>query len=158
MKILSLLFLGLAVSGWLAIGPGLHASSPHDWSVSSPDHGQTFAFGSEKNRAWMARGRDRHLALALNFTNDPYVDVDNPRRYDNFIFNFPQVTQGKDGHTFYYRAAEGRPVPVAVRQPGFLGFEQVRLLPNAFLMIDQPHGYLSLSLLLRDAPFTASSD
>ena len=59
-------------------------------------------------------GHDRHLAVLIDFTNDPYVDNDNPRQYDNFTFDFPQIKLGADGHTFYYLTPEGRSLPVAV--------------------------------------------
>jgi hypothetical protein len=125
-----------------------HAYTRHFWSVTSPDHEQTFAYGTEKNRAWAERGRDRHLAVRLGFTNDPYVDRDNPRRYDNFIFSFPGVTVGRDGRTFYYHASDGRSIPVAENRPDFLGINEIHLLPNASLIVNQVHGYLSLSLLI----------
>jgi hypothetical protein len=120
------------------------------WNIASPDHEQTFAYGSEQNRIWTERGRDRHLVVLLNFTNDPFVDRQNPRQYDNFTFSFPGVTLGRDGHTFYYRASDGRKIPVATRQPDFLGINEIHLLPNASLVVDLPHGYLSLSLAVQD--------
>ena len=128
---------GLWLGGWTWA-----AASPT--YVTSPDHAQTFAFGSEQNRAWTTQGR--HLALVLNFTNEPYVDSINPRCYDNFIFNFPRVTLGSDDRTFYYRTGEGRSIPVAVKQPGFLGMDEIRLLPGSRLMVEKPHGYLTAVL------------
>ena len=77
-------------------------ASAHLVVVSSPTHGQTFAYGSEQHQAWCARGPDRHLALTTEFTNDPYVDRNNPRQFDDFIFDFPDVRLGADGRTFYY--------------------------------------------------------
>jgi len=156
MKRFSPLFLGLAMGAWLLITSSAQADTRHFWRVPSPDHEQTFAYGSEQSRVWAERGRDRHLAVLLHFTNDPYVDGTNPRRYDNFIFSFPGVTLGKDGHTFYYHAPEGRSIPVAVKRPGFLGINEIRLLPNASLLIDKPHGYLSLSLAVQDHADTAA--
>jgi len=145
-------FLGLALGASLCIAPPARASGPHFWRVDSPDHGQTFAYGSERNRAWLMLGRDRHLALVMNLTNDPYVDIDNPRQYDDFIFSFPGVTAGKDGRTFYYHTADGRSVPVAVKRPGFLGIDEIRLLAKASLIVESPHGYLSLALIVQDVP------
>jgi hypothetical protein len=141
--------LGLAIAcAWLFVGTSARAGSPHVWQVSSPNHEQTFAYGTERNRVWTERGRDRHLAVMLSFTNDPYVDSLNPRRYDKFTFSFPKVTLDKDGHTFSYRAPDGRSVPVADKRTGFLGTDEVRLLPNAFLIVNGPHGYLSLALAI----------
>jgi hypothetical protein len=151
--------LGLAVVGaWLFITPSAQAHTWHFWRVASPDHEQTFAYGSETNRVWAERGRDRHLALLLDFTNDPYVDSDNPRRYDNFIFAFPDVTLGKDGRTFYYHPSDGRSIPVASKRPDFFGVNEIHLLPNASLIVDKPHGYLSLSLVIQDHAIFAESN
>jgi hypothetical protein len=138
------------VCAWLLIGASAHADSQHFWSVASPDHEQTFAYGTEQRRAWAAQGRDSHLVLLLDFTNDPYVDDDNPRRYDNFTFAFPNVALGKDGHTFFYHAPDGRPIPVASKRPGFLGIDEIKLLPNTCLRVTKPHGYLTVSLLIQD--------
>lgn len=151
MKKFSAVFLGLAVIGaWLFIVPSAQASNQHFWRVPSQDHEQTFTYGSETNRVLAERGSDKHLAVLLNFTNDPYVDRQNPRQYDNFTFSFPGVTLGKDGHTFYYHASNGRSIPVASKRPDFLGVNEVHLLPNASLIIMKPHGYLSLILEIQD--------
>jgi hypothetical protein len=120
------------------------------WRITSPDHEQTFAYGTEQRRVWTERGSDRHLVLLLNFTNDPYVDQDYPRRYDNFAFSFPSVRLGKDGRTFYYRTPGGRSIPVATKRPDFLGIDEIKLLSNADLEVAKPHGYLTLSLALDD--------
>jgi hypothetical protein len=124
------------------------ADTPHFYRVASPDHEQTFAFGTETNRVWAVRGADRYLAVLLNFTNDPYVDRLNPRQYDNFTFGFPAVTLDKDRRTFTYRTPNGRIIPVAEKRPGFLRLEEIRLLPNATLIVRSPHGYLSLVLVI----------
>jgi hypothetical protein len=88
-----------------------------------------------------------HLAIAMNFTNDPHVDIVNPRQYDDFIFDFPDVVLGRNGRTFYYQPpGSAHPVAVAERSRGFLG-DEVRLLPSAQLLVRAPHGYLSLILL-----------
>ncbi len=143
---------------WLAIGLGalgLLATAtklPADMLVASPDHGQTWALGTETRRVWGQNGR--HLVLYLDFTNDPYVDRENPRQYDYFIFTFPQVRLGASGHVFYCRQ-DGRSVPVAVKAPDVLGVTEVHLLPNAQLLIAHPHGYLSLALQVRDGDVAA---
>ena len=116
------------------------------YRVISPDHGETFAYGMEQNRVLAERGPDRHLVLLLNYTNDPFVDRDNPRQYDNFTFSFPGVTRARDGHTFTYRTPKGRIIPVADKHPGFLGIDQIRLLPNAVLIVRKPHGYVTVIL------------
>lgn len=155
MKRFSPAVLGLALVAWLSIATSAQAYTRHFWRVASPDHEQTFAYGSETKRVWAAWGHDRHLVLLLNFTNDPYVDRQNPRQYDNFTFSFPNVTLGKDGRTFYYHTSDGRSVPVARKSPDFLGVDEIHLLPNASLVVEKPHGYLSLFLDVQDRVDTA---
>src|ERR1700677_2241580 len=112
----------------------------HFYRVESPDHGQTFAYGSERHRAWIEQGQDHHLALSMELTNDPYVDSINPRQYDSFIFSFPSVRLGKDGRTYYFRDETGHMVAVAERYSDFLGITEIRLLPNADLNVVKTHG------------------
>ena len=126
------------------------AAEQHFWRVQSPDHEQTFAYGTEQNRIWKQWGRDNHLALLLNYTNDPFVDRVNPRQYDNFRFDFPQVTLGRDGRIFYYRIPNGRAIPVAKKSPDFFGVDEVHLLPNAGVIVDKPHGYITVTIEVED--------
>jgi hypothetical protein len=151
-----LLYLVMAIL--LIAGYPAEAHARHIWRVTSPEHEQTFTYGSEQTRVWVTRGGNSHLALLLNFTNDPYVDRNNPREYDNFIFNFPDITLGADGHTFYYRTSDGRSLPVAAKRSGFLGIEEIKLLNTSYLEVKKPHGYLTLKLVIQDHPFPADSD
>jgi hypothetical protein len=126
------------------------AYAPHVWYVTSPDHGQTFAYGTESHRAWSSHRNPRHLLLFLDYTNDPFVDRSDPREYDNFSFDFPEVKLQPDGRTFSYRAPDGRAVPVALKSPGFLGIEEIKLLPTSKLIIEKSHGYLTLTLVIEE--------
>jgi hypothetical protein len=130
--------------------PFAEAYQQHSWEIRSPDHEQTFAYGMEQNRVWKQWGRNNHLALLLSYTNDPFVDRTNPRQYDNFRFDFPQVTLGRDGHFFFYRTPDGRSVPVAKKSPDFLGVDEVSLLPNADVVVDKPHGYITVTIEVQD--------
>jgi hypothetical protein len=150
MKTCTPVFFGLVLGVCLSFAPFVHAGSSRFYRVPSPDHEQTFSYGSESNRVWAQWGSDHHLALLLNFTNDPFVDRQNPRQYDNFVFSFPDVKLGRDGHTFYYHAPDGRTIPVAGKRPDFLGINEIKLLPNAEVIIEKPHGYLSLTLEIQD--------
>jgi len=127
------------------------ADEHHVYRVASPDHEQTFAYGTEQGRSWMQRSRT--LVAIMKFTNDPFVDRNNPRQYDMFFFSFPQVVLDRDGHLFYYRTPKGREIPVAAKTSGFLGIPEIKLLPNAELVVRKPHGYLSLSLEIVDPGF-----
>ena len=125
------------------------------WEVTSPDRGQTFAYGSERQEEWIAKGH--HLAVALNFTNDPYVDQDSPRQEDAFLFNFSSVRLGPDGRTFYYHSPSGETVPVAIKGSGFLGTE-LRLLPSSSLSVRKSHGLLTLTLFISTSSSAITDD
>lgn len=144
--------LWLAACLWLLGSLDVQASDRHVWSITSPDHEQTFTYGTEQSRVWATRGHDRHLAVLLNFTNDPYVGWSEPRQYDNFTFNFPSVTMGKDGRTYYFHAPNGRAIPVATKWNDFFGVDETKLLPNAKLVVEKPHGYLTLTIVVMDLP------
>jgi hypothetical protein len=136
--------LALSIAGLMLLALPYPRAQAEAWAITSPNHEQTFAYGTESRREWSARGN--HLVLFIDYTNDPFVDRDNPRQYDSFSFDFPQIRLERDGRTFSYRAPDGRLVPVARRQPGFLGIEEIRLLPESDLLIIAPHGYLTLTL------------
>lgn len=123
---------------------------PQYWPIVSPDHEQTFAYGMETSRVWRQWGRDNHLAVLLSYTNDPFVDWNNPRQYDNFRFAFPNIKLGPDGETFYYHAPNGTLAPVAKKRKDFFGVTEVKLLPNAELKIYKPHGYITLVLIVEN--------
>jgi len=157
MKKLIALLLVMGLGVWGAIFPAA-ASTRHIWKVSSPDHGQTFAYGTEQSRVWASRGKDKHLALLLDFTNDPFVDRNNPRQYDDFTFHFPDVKLGPDGRTFFYHTSEGRSVPVAARRPDLFGIDEIKLLDSSYLVVKKPHGYVSLTLIVQDHPFPVAPE
>jgi hypothetical protein len=129
-----------------AILTPVHASIPggNFWRVASPDHEQTWAYGTETGRVW--KNWHGHLALLLHYTNDPFVDRQNPRQYDDFRFDFPSIRLGPDGRTFSYHPPGGHAVDVATLRPGFLGIDEVRLLPGANVIVQAPHGSITVVL------------
>ena len=142
--------LALAALAVLALSSVSARAGDHFWPLVSPDHGQTFAYGSEINRSWNQRGN--HLIVYLTLTNDPFVDRQNPRQTDIFEFSFPRVRIGADGKTFYFRTPGGKMIPVAEWHSGFLGIRQLNLTPYALLQVFKPHGYLTLVLVVSDRP------
>jgi len=148
----------MLVAALLLAGLPLRADNSRFWTVTSPNHGQTYAYGSEQHQAWAALGNPPHLALYTTFTNDPYIEGSAARRYDYFTFNFPQVTLGPDERTFYYHPSGGRPIPVAIKRRDFFGIFEIRLLRNSSLVVNKSHGYLTFSLLIWDRPPVDDSD
>jgi len=154
------LFLFLAIFAWVTmfgVVNSLQAATQHVWYLTSPDHGQTYAYGSETNRVWTERGPDHHLALYSTFSNEPFAQGGN-RRYDYFTFNFPHVTLGSDGVTFFYHSTNKISLVVAARQHGFLGVTEINLLPTSYLVVKKVHGYLTLTLVVSDRPFEPNPD
>ena len=137
----------LVLGTWLALAAPASAKDYY-WKLVSPDHEQTYAYGTETNRVW--RNWNGHLALLLTFTNDPFVDRQNPRQWDNFRFDFPNVRIGADGRTFFYHTSDGRRIEVATVKHDFLGFDEVRLLPNTSAVVSRPHGYITVYLNVLD--------
>lgn len=137
----------LVVGAWIAFAPPALAKN-YFWQLTSPDHGQTWAYGTENNRAWKLWGG--HLALLVTYTNDPFVDWQNPRQWETFRFDFPRVRIGSDGRTFHYHTADGRSIAVAAIRPGFLGIKEVKLLPNANAVVNTRGGYLTAYLNVFD--------
>ena len=133
-----------------AFGSGTPArASQHIWYVTSPDHGQTYAYGSEQSRVWKMLGARDHLAVYMTFSNNPFAEGSN-QRFDTFTFNFLQVRLGPGGNTFFYQASNGLNLPVAARRHGFFGIVEIKLLPTAFLEVKKRHGYLTLTLIVGD--------
>jgi hypothetical protein len=132
----------------LALIFGAGPVQAHLWEVTSPDQRQTFAYGSERHRQWIARGN--HLGIVMHFTNDPYVDQVNFRQYDDFDFEFPNITRATDGRTFFYHPRGHQPVAVATAHAGLFG-TGVTLLPSSCLAVQKIHGLLTLTLIVSDS-------
>jgi hypothetical protein len=137
------------LAGVIVMTP-LHATQ-HLWRLTSPNHGQTYAYGSEQSHTWKMWPPDNHLALCATFDNNPFAEGSN-QRFDNFLFHFPEVKLGSDGETFFYRPSKGLALPVAARRRGLLGITEIKLLPTAFLQVRKVHGYLTLTLIVGDRP------
>ncbi len=152
MKAFTSLLLGFLLTPIL-LSPARAAEHPA--TIISPDHDQTFAYGSVRHQAWIEEPNGS-LALSITFTNDPYVDRVNQREYDDFTLRLPDVRLGPDLRTFYYHPAEGDPIAVAIKSPDFLGVEEIQLLPTSHVVVLKPHGYLTLMLRVNDAPLTES--
>jgi hypothetical protein len=113
-----------------------------EWLIPSANSEQTFAYGSERHRQWIVR--NGHLALVMEFTNDPYVDKIETRQFDDFEFEFPNVRRGFDGKTFYFRPNHQTAIPVASIRPG-LG---LTLLPTSSVIVQKVHGLITILLVV----------
>ena len=133
--------LGLALLNFAALQPWAHESL---WLVPSSNHEQTFAYGSERHNQWV--NRHGHLALVIEFTNDPYVDRINPRQYDDFEFEFPSIRLGADHQTFYYYPPHRDRVAVAVNKGILRG---IILVPTSSMTIQKVHGMVTIFLMVR---------
>jgi hypothetical protein len=119
------------------------------WLLVSPDHDQSFAYGSEMSRQWV-ESPPGTLALTMVFTNDPHVDQVKPRQYLDFIFHFPQLHLDRKSQIFFYTAPDRRSIPVARINGGFLGFKAIDLLPLCRVEVKAHRGFLTVILLVQD--------
>jgi hypothetical protein len=150
------LLIALACMATCTLSTPLRATQ-HIWYVTSPDHGQTYAYGSEVSRQWAVRGARQHLTLLTTYDNEPWAMGGNIRR-DDFVFNFPNVVLGPDGETFFYKTSKGLSLVVAAKRHGFLGISEIKLLPTAFLAVKKVHGYLTMTLIIGDRPLEEDPD
>jgi hypothetical protein len=81
-------------------------------TVTSPDHPQTFAYGS---MIWHQLYLDAagELAARITFSNLPYVGDDEPRSDEPFDFRFPGVRFDSARRTFLARGSRRELIPVA---------------------------------------------
>ncbi len=119
-----------------------HAEEGH-WVVPSSNQEQTYAYGSESHHQWI--NRSGHLALYVEFTNDPYVDRINTRQYDDFEFEFPSIRLGADGRTFYLRPFHEAAVPVAAKRSG----QGIGLLASSLMTVRKVHGIVTIILSIK---------
>jgi hypothetical protein len=80
--------------------------------ITSPDHAQTFAYGS---MIWHQLYLDAagELAARITFSNLPYVGDGEPRCDEPFDFRFPGVRFDSARRTFLARGSRSELIPVA---------------------------------------------
>jgi hypothetical protein len=118
-------------------------------SVTSPDHAQTFAYGS---MIWHQLYVERNeLVVRITFSNLPYYDDDQLRRDESFDFSFPTVRLDSGRRTFVARTGHDELIPVARFREG-LACRWVDLAPGAKMYLVKDHGRVTATLTATKYP------
>jgi hypothetical protein len=124
-------------------------------STVSPDHHQTFAYGSIIGHQLYLERSGRGLAARITFSNWPYDSGDEPRRDESFEFRFPGIKYDATQRTFFVSGRGGQPIPVA-RFHRDLFCNSVDLAPGAKIYLLKHSGRVTAILTATDHPRAGS--
>ena len=82
-------------------------------SVVSPNHAQTYAYGSVTWRQLYLERTHGELAARITFSNVPFADSSDPPREEPFDFRFPGIRVDRARHAFVTQGRRGESIPVA---------------------------------------------
>lgn len=124
-------------------------------SIKSPDHAQTFAYGSMISHQLYAGGTTGELGARITFSNLPYYDDDQPRGDEAFDFHFPGVQLDRARGTLFVRSRHGEMIPVARSHEGLL-CRWIDLAPSAKIYLLKEHGRVTAVLTATSYPRVGS--
>jgi len=120
-------------------------------SVTSPNHSQTFAYGSMISHQLCRGGTAGELVARITFSNLPYYDDDQPRRDESFDFYFPNVQLNSARQTFSARSRRGKLIPVARYREG-MACGWIDLVPGAKIYLLKESGRVTATLTATSYP------
>jgi hypothetical protein len=113
-------------------------------SITSPDVGSTFVFGTLKGRQLYWNKRDKMLMARVTYTDADLLDV-NTAQDDTMEFRLPGVAFDESRGIFSATTAKGEVIPVAhIKRTLFI--KTIEILPNARVRIIRDHGSVSVIL------------
>ncbi len=125
-------------------------------SITSPDAGTTFAFGTIKSRALVWNKKEKMLSAQITFV-DTEVDGQLQNSEDIHRFRLPGVTFDEARGLFLATSPQGELIPVA-RMKKELFFPTIQVLPNAVVRVEHRRGNLAVVLeAIRPDPAVQSS-
>jgi len=124
-------------------------TAQHAFLVESPDRSPVAVGGPQAKRSWLMQGKDKHLAVAISRSHGAETTV---------TFNFPQITLGKDGVTFFFRNPEGNLMPVATQKVNPAGSREVSLLKTCFLLVGKSGDSYLIKLRIADRELSPTLD
>lgn len=130
---------------------GVAAAAADAISITSPDHAQTFAYGSMISHQFFYNRRAGELAAQITFSNSPYYGDDQPRRDEAFDFHFPGVQLDSTQRIFVVRSKHGELIPVARFRKG-LACGWIDLAPGAKIYLQKESGRVTATLTATDYP------
>jgi len=103
--------------------------TPPPISITSPDTGSTYAFGSLKSRSLYWSARDHMLIARVTYTDSDALENNSPQD-DTMEFRLPGITFDNTKGVFSATSAKGEVIPVAhMKKTLFL--KTIEILPNA---------------------------
>ena len=120
-------------------------------SVVSPNHAQTYAYGSVTWRQLYLERTRGELTARITFSNVPFADANQPPTYEPFDFRFPGVHIDSARHAFVTRGRRGESIPVAWFR-GDPSWGWVKLAPNAKIYLVKESGRVTATLTATSYP------
>ncbi len=120
-------------------------------SVTSPNHAQTYAYGSVSwHQLYLERTRGE-LTARITFSNRPYADTNQPPTDEPFDFRFPGVRVDFARHAFVARGRRDEFIPVAwFRGDPACGW--IKLAPGAKIYLLKDSGRVTATLTATNYP------
>jgi hypothetical protein len=112
-------------------------------SITSPDAGTTFAFGTIKNHSLIWNKSGKMLLAHVTFTDEELTE--NTPQEDVHEFRLPGISLDEAKGVFYATTAKGEIIPVA-HYKKTLFLKTIEVLPNANIRILHPRGVISVIL------------
>lgn len=120
-------------------------------SIVSPDHHQTFAYGSMVSHQLYFEQSGSNLAARITFSNSPYDDDNEPRSDESFDFRFPGIKFDATRRMFFVSGRGGQTIPVArFRRDPFCSW--VDLAPGSKIYLLKQSGRVTAILTATDHP------
>ena len=113
-------------------------------SITSPDTGSTFVFGSLKGRQLYWNNRAKMLIARVTFTDADLLDNNSPQD-DTMEFRLPGVAFDEARGMFSATTAKGDVIPIARMKKTFF-IKSVEILPNARVRVLREHGTVNVIL------------
>jgi hypothetical protein len=112
-------------------------------SITSPDHGTTFAFATIKTHS-LVWDRSQRMMLALVTFTDAQMNEGQPND-DSHEFRLPGVTYDEAKGMLYATSSTGEVIPVAhLKRTLFI--KSIETLPNARVRVVYPRGKITVIL------------
>lgn len=140
---LAVLWLGLTLPALLAQEDQPDSYGPLI-SITSPDTGTTFAFGTIKSHALLWDKKQKMLYAQVTFIQSE-EDGELQASEDTHQFRLPGVTFDQAHKLFFATSPKGEQVPIAQMKKKFF-LDTVVVLQNAVVRIQHPRGVITVIL------------
>jgi hypothetical protein len=105
------------------------ADTPPPISITSPDTGSTYAYGTLKSRSLYWSAREHMLIARVTYTDSDALENNSPQD-DTMDFHLPGITFDHAKGVFSATSAKGEVIPIAHYKKA-LFLKTIEILPNA---------------------------